>query len=128
MYVALSRVKNPKGLKVMVAANNSTSDGVWIRNVVYLEVFQIHNINPSLNNTMDLSEMDISLSEISFFTADLRNHYEDDRDDRDPAPSQTTIPIRAVVCLTGTVDCFSLNMKIQSAISIDMDPELICCL
>ena len=41
LYVALSRVKNPKGLKVMVCgANYSTSGGVWIRNVVYREVFQ----------------------------------------------------------------------------------------
>ena len=114
LYVALSRVKNPKGLKVMVCgANYSTSGGVWIRNVVYREVFKNHNINPSLNDTMDLSQIDISLSEISFSTADLRNRSEDDRDDRDPAPSQPSIPIRAAVSLTGTVSRFSLNMRLS---------------
>ena len=97
-----SRVKNLKGLKVMVCgANFYTSVGVWIRNVVNRKVFRNHNINPSLNDTMDLSQMDISLSEISFSNADLRNHSKDDRDDRDPAPSQTSIPIRAAVSLTG---------------------------
>ena len=68
--------------------------------MVYREVFQNHNINPSLNDTMDLSQMDISLSEISFSTADFRSRSEDDRD---PAPSQPSIPIRAAVSLTGTV-------------------------
>ena len=79
-YVALSRAKNPKGLKVMVCgAYNSTSGGVWISNVVYREVFQNHNINSSLSDIMDLSQMDISLSEISFYTAEIRNHSEDDK-------------------------------------------------
>ena len=79
----------------------------------------------SLNDTMDPSQMDISLSEISFSTAYLWNHSDDDRDNRDPAPSQISIPIRAAVCLTGTVNRFSLKMRIQLAISIDMDSELI---
>ena len=53
------------------------------------------------------------MSEISFSTADLRNRSEDDRDDRDPAPSQPSIPIRTAVSLTGTVNRFSLNMRTQ---------------
>ena len=126
LYVALSRVKNPKGLKVMVCgANYSNSGGVWIRNVVYREVFQNHNIIPSLNDTMDLSQKDISWSKISFSTADLKYHSEVDRDDWDPDSSQSSIPIRAAVCLTGTVNRFSLNMRTQLGISIDLDPELI---
>ena len=71
---------------------------------------------------MDLSQMDISLSEISFSTADFRSRSEDDRG---PAPSQPSILIRAAVSLTGTVNRFSLNMRTQLVISIDMDPELI---
>ena len=126
MYVALSRVKSPKDLKVIVCrANYSTSGGIWNRNVVHREVFQNHSINSPLNDIMDLSQMDISLSEISYSTADLRNHSEDDRDDWDPAPSQISIPIRVAVCLTGSVNRFSLNRRTQLAISIYMDPELI---
>ena len=43
LYVALSRVQNPNGLKVM-ACGGSTSPfgGVWVRNVVYREVFKNH--------------------------------------------------------------------------------------
>ena len=37
---------------------------------IYREVFKNHNINPSRNDTMDLSQMNISLSEISFSIAD----------------------------------------------------------
>ena len=36
LYVALSRVQNPRGLKVMVSGGSySPSGGVWIRNIVY---------------------------------------------------------------------------------------------
>ena len=41
LYVALSRVQNPNGLKVMVFGGSTSSSGeVWVRNVVYREVFQ----------------------------------------------------------------------------------------
>ena len=63
LYVALSRVQNPRGLKVMVSGGSySPSGGVWIRNVVYSrEVFQYHlgNFNPSLHDTSDSSLMDL---------------------------------------------------------------------
>ena len=65
-YVALSRVKNPKGLKVMVCGGTySPSGSVWIRNIVYREVSQNHlsNINPSTHDTPDISLMDLSLND-----------------------------------------------------------------
>ena len=66
LYVALNRVQNPRGLKVMVSGGSySPSGGVWIRNVVYREVFQYHlgNLNPSLHDTSDSSLMDLSLND-----------------------------------------------------------------
>ena len=43
LYVALSRVKNSNGLKFMVCSGSTSSSGeVWLRNVVYCEVFQNH--------------------------------------------------------------------------------------
>ena len=43
LYVALSRVQNPNGLRVMVCGGSTSSSGrVWVRNVVYREVFQNH--------------------------------------------------------------------------------------
>ena len=72
LYVALSRVKHPKGLKVMVCgSSHSNSGGVWIRNVVYREVFQNHLGNiypPSIHDSMDISQMDILLSDITSST------------------------------------------------------------
>ena len=60
LYVALSRVHNPNGLKVMVCGGStSSSGGVWVRNVVYREVFQNH-LEYVLPSTQDTSFMDIS--------------------------------------------------------------------
>ena len=40
LYVALSRVQNPKGLKIMVYGGEVSADGgVLVKNVVYREVF-----------------------------------------------------------------------------------------
>ena len=63
LYVAISRVQNPRGLKVMVCGGNySASGGVWVRNVVYKEVFQYNlgNISPSNQNSAYCSPMDLS--------------------------------------------------------------------
>ena len=60
LYVAL---QNPRGLKVMVCGGTySASGGVWVRNVVYKEVFQYHlgNIPPSNQNFGYCSPMDLS--------------------------------------------------------------------
>ena len=44
LYVALSRVKNQLGLKIMVCKTDKSKSGeVWIRNVVYREVFESHS-------------------------------------------------------------------------------------
>ena len=60
LYVALSRVQNPNGLKVMVCGGStSVSGGVWVRNVVYREVFQNH-LEYVLPSTQDTSFMDVS--------------------------------------------------------------------
>ena len=66
LYVALSRVQNPRGLKVKVSGGSySPSGDVWIRNVLYREVFQYHlgNPNPSLQDTNESSLMDLSLND-----------------------------------------------------------------
>ena len=58
-YIQSSRVQNPRGLKVMVSGGSySPSGGVWIRNIVYREVFENHlgNIYPSTEDTTDLSQ------------------------------------------------------------------------
>ena len=63
MYVALSRVQNPRGLKVKVCGGtHSASGGVWVQNVVYKEVFQYHlgNIYPANQNSGYCSPMDLS--------------------------------------------------------------------
>ena len=58
LYVALSRVQNPNGLKVMVCGGStSSSGGVWVRYVVYREVFQNH-LEYVLPSTQDTSFMD----------------------------------------------------------------------
>ena len=44
LYVAMSRVKNPLGLKIMVCGTDKSRPGeVWIRNVVYREIFDPHS-------------------------------------------------------------------------------------
>ena len=66
LYVALGRVQNPRGLKVMVSGGRySPSGGVWNRNIVYREVFENHlgNIYPSTQDTTDLSQMDWLLND-----------------------------------------------------------------
>ena len=52
----MSRVTNPMGLKIMVCQpNKSISEGVWIRNVVYRELFQDHCVTQqvSLDESID---------------------------------------------------------------------------
>ena len=107
LYVALSRVRNPRGLKVMVCGGTcSPSGGVWIRNIVYREVFQNHlgNINPSTHDTPDISLMDLSLN-----------------DTRSSTPERL-IPLVSIepVSLTDSVDNFSFHMRMQLAYSVDM--------
>ena len=44
LHVALSRVKNPLGLKIMVCGTDKSKSGeVCIKNVVYREVFESHS-------------------------------------------------------------------------------------
>ena len=69
-YVALSRVQNPRGLKLLVGGGtHSISGGVFVRNVVYREVFQYHlgNIDPSIHNTSIDSHSSNEVDYISFF-------------------------------------------------------------
>ena len=47
LYVALSRVQNPRGLKIMVCGGKESVDGgVLVKNVVYREVFLIRVEKP----------------------------------------------------------------------------------
>ena len=66
LYVALSRVQNPRGLKVMVNRGSyPLSGGVGIRNVVYRDVFQndLGNFNLYFYDTSDSLYMDLSLND-----------------------------------------------------------------
>ena len=61
LYVALSRIQNPTGLKLMVCGGTpSSSGGAWVRNVVYRKVFQNHLSN-AVHSTQDTYTMDVSL-------------------------------------------------------------------
>ena len=55
LYVALSRVKNPLGLKIMVCGTDKSKSGeVWIKNVVYREVLESHS---HIEPTEDIDEI-----------------------------------------------------------------------
>ena len=63
LYVALSRVQNPSGLKIMVCGGQqSTGGGVLVKNVVYREVFLTHVGEPSSysQDLIDSFSMDTS--------------------------------------------------------------------
>ena len=121
LYVALSRVQNPRGLKIMVCGGNySPSGGVWVRNVVYKEVFQYHleNIQPSNQNSGYCSPMDLS--------------FDNTICDSDPdSVPDDTLPVSRIdhtgltESLAGSVNQFSLLMRNHIAMSLDMQVESI---
>ena len=99
LYVALSRVQNPNGLKVMVCGGStSSSGGVWVRNVVYREVFQNH-LEYVLPSTQDTSFMDVSFPcspltqqsdmDESVFTPVKRKFESNDSDQSSKVPKLT---------------------------------------
>ena len=84
----------------------SASGGVWIRNIVYREVFQNHlgNNNPSTHDTPDISLMDLSLN-----------------DTRSSTPERV-IPLVNIelVSIADSVNNFSFQMRMQLAYCVDM--------
>ena len=51
LYVTLSRVTNPTGLKIMAFRNDTKSNSeVWVKKVVYREVFQSHHDTDNFPN------------------------------------------------------------------------------
>ena len=122
LYVALSRVQNSRGLKVMVCrGTHSASGGVWIRNVVYKEVFQYHlgNIYPAYQNSGYCSPMDLSFcspfsdSEIDLVLDNTLKegilHF--------PQDQQTGL----AEFLTDSVNHFSKIMRNQLAMTLNME-------
>ena len=70
LYVALSRVQNPSGLKIMVCGGQQcTGGGVLVKNVVYREVFLTRVGEPS-SSSQDLIDS-FSLDDISFDSSQL---------------------------------------------------------
>ena len=114
LYVALSRVQNPRGLKLLVGGGtHSISGGVFVNNVVYREVFQYHlgNIDPSIHNTSVDSH---SSNEVDYIS-----------DAIEPTSIYPVCQDRMTVFKAESVNNFSLAMRINLAISIDMSRELI---
>ena len=106
LYVALSRVQNPRGLKLLVG-------GVFVKNVVYRKVFQYHlgNIGQYIHNTSNDSH---SSNEVDYIS-----------DDTEPTSIYPVCQDRMTVFQAESVNNFSLAMRINLAISIDMSRELI---
>ena len=70
LHVALSRVQNPSGLKIMVCGGQqSTGGGVLVKNVVYQEVFLTHVGEPS-SSSQDLIDSFLQ-DDISFDSSQL---------------------------------------------------------
>ena len=99
---------------------NSPSGGVWVRNVVYKEVFQYHleNIQPSNQNSGYCSPMDLS--------------FDNTICDSDPdSVPDDTLPVSRIdhtgltESLAGSVNQFSLLMRNHIAMSLDMQVESI---
>ena len=63
LYVALSRVTNPRGLKILVSRNTDPcSGGIWVKNIVYREIFNSHYVS-DFSQGEDLDELCSLLNE-----------------------------------------------------------------
>ena len=122
LYVALSRVQNPRGLKIMVCGGTYSPSGlVCVRNVVYKEVFQFHlgNISPSNQNSGYCSPMDLSFG----------NPYSDSEPDSVPDDTETeaSLPFSQVQKTgliespTGSANQFSTIIRNHIAMTLDME-------
>ena len=125
LYVALSRVQNPNGLKVMVCGGStSSSGGVWVRNIVYREVFQKH-LEYVLPSTQDTSFMNVSFPcspltqqfdmDESVFSPVKRKFESNDSDQSSKVPK-----------LTESIDNdISMNLDSQCIPSLPDSPDLL---
>ena len=122
LYVALSRVQNPRGLKIMVCGGTYSPSGlVCVRNVVYKEVFQFHlgNISPSNQNSGYCSPMDLSFG----------NPFSDSEPDSVPDDTETegSLPFSQVQKTgltespTGSANQFSTIIRNHIAMTLDME-------
>ena len=94
--------------------NHSISGGVFVKNVVYREVFQkyhLGNIGQSIHNTSHDSH---SSNEVDYIS-----------DHTEPTSMYPVCQDRMTVLQAESVNNFSLAMRINLAISIDMARELI---
>ena len=122
LYVALSRVQNPRGSKVMECGGTySPSGGVWVRNVVYKEVFQYHlgNISPSNQNSGYCSPMDLSFG--NPFSDSEPDSVPDDTEKEGSLPISQVQQTGLTESLASSVNQFSTIMRNHIALTLDME-------